>query len=263
MNVRQITGIYFSPTGHTRYVAERIGARLPGVSRYLDLTDAEHRPDYHFTEDEAVLAAVPVYGGRVPAAAAERLKSIHGHGTPAVLAVTYGNRAYEDALVELADILKEQGFKPIAAAAAVAEHNIAEIYGAGRPDEKDNRLLDQFGDRAARLLEELPCGWRSGELKVKGNRPYRKYGTLPIHIKVSSSCSGCGLCVKKCPVQAISRTDPKVTDPTGCIACMRCVQICPTKSRRLGVLVKLAIRRKLKKVCQDRKEPEFFYEAGK
>ena len=76
-------------------------------------------------------------------------------------------------------------------------------------------------------------------------------------ISVSSACESCGLCVRKCPVQAISRTDPKVTDETACITCMRCVQICPKHARKLGTLVTLAIRQKLKKVCTDRKGAEF------
>ena len=142
MNISQITGVYFSPTGSTKRVTEWITERIADnrEAEWLDLTDAvSSRPDYTFTEHELVVVGVPVYSGRVPETARERLQKLHGKRTPVVLIVTYGNRAYEDALLELSDILKEQGFIPAAAAAVVTEHNIAHIYGAGRPDEKDKK----------------------------------------------------------------------------------------------------------------------------
>lgn len=109
MNISQITGVYFSPTGSTKRVTEWITKRITDnrEAEWLDLTDAvSSRPDYTFTEHELVVVGVPVYGGRVPVTARERLQKLHGKRTPAVLIVTYGNRAYEDALLELSDILK-------------------------------------------------------------------------------------------------------------------------------------------------------------
>ena len=264
MNYRQVTSIYFSPTERTKGVVEEIAEQFPVSCQSLDLTDAvKNRPDYWFREDEAVIVGVPVYGGRVPDIAQKRFRNLHGHGTAAVLVVTYGNRAYEDALLELSDILKEQGFRPFAAAAAVAEHNIVGVYAEGRPDEKDKKLIRRFGEKAAKQLADIKSSYETEELKLPGNRPYKAYGTLPIPIKVESSCTDCGLCVKKCPMQVISRTDPRVVDTTGCIACMRCIHVCPSGSRKVSSLMKLAIRQKLKKACSGRKEPEFFYEAGK
>ena len=263
MNLRQVTSVWFSPTGQSRQVVELIRGEIPGNGGFADLTDWKtNRPDYGFTEDEAVIVGVPVYGGRVPATAVERLKKLHGNDTPAILAVTYGNRAYEDALLELRDILTEQGFRPVAGAAISAEHNIVH-FAEGRPDEKDREKIREFGRKAAEILKEIYSSHEIGSLLVKGNHPYRLYGTFPIKLKVGVGCNGCGLCIKKCPVQAISRTDPKVTDESCCIGCMRCVSLCPTRSRSMGTLMKLAVRQKLKKVCAERKEPEFFYETGK
>ncbi len=264
MNLKQVTSVWFSPTEQSKQAAEMIAAQFPGLHETVDLTDwRKGRPDYGFTENEAVIVGVPVYGGRVPATAAERLRRLHGNSTPAILVVTYGNRDYEDALLELNDILTEQGFRPAAAAAVVAEHNIARVYAVGRPDSGDREKIEDFGRRAAKQLKETYSNYEIGELKLPGKRPYRQYATLPIKLKVGSSCTGCGLCIRKCPVQAISRTDPKVTDETRCIACMRCTRVCPTGGRGMGTLMKLAIRQKLKKVCSDRREPEFFYETGK
>ena len=143
MNIKQVTRVYFSPTDNTRTVVELIAGQLPFRQEKLDLTDAGQRPEYHFLENEAVIVGVPVYGGRVPATAFERLKKLHGRQTAAVLVVTYGNRAYEDALLELKLILQRQGFCPMAAAAVPAEHNIVRSIAAGRPDKSDRKRLLQ------------------------------------------------------------------------------------------------------------------------
>lgn len=259
MNFKQITGIYFSPTEHTKKVVELIAGRIHGNRTVLDLTDAGKRPDYHFTEDEAVIVGVPVYGGRVPETAEKRLRKLHGRNTPAVLVVTYGNRAYEDALAELRDVLSEQGFQTVAAAAVVTEHNILRGIATGRPDAADEDALRQFGKKVDDRLRTVRSACRIGEVAVKGNVPYRAYGTVPFKIKVSGGCSRCGLCIKKCPVQAISRTDPKVTDQKRCISCMRCVKVCPMEKRKISPFILYVAGKKLKKACDTRKEPEFFF----
>lgn len=262
MNLKQITSIYFSPTGSTKRVVEliagQVAGRAGGRRESLDLTDAAMgRPDYRFIENEAVAVGVPVYGGRVPATAAERFKKLHGRGTPAILVVTYGNRAYEDALLELGDILKAQGFVPVAAAAVAAEHNIVRSIAEGRPDGKDEGFLRRFGVQAGEKLAGMQAGFRRTELPLKGNRPYREYHGVPLKIKTGPSCINCGACIRGCPVQAISRTDARITDGERCIRCMRCIQVCKAGARKINPLVLMAVRQKLKKVCADRKEPEF------
>lgn len=259
MNVKQITGIYFSPTESTKRVVELIAAQIPGNREFLDLTDAvKWRPEYSFVENEVILIGVPVYGGRVPAIARERLQKLHGRNTPAVLVVTYGNRAYEDAWIELSDIVKAQGFHPVAAAAVVTEHNIIRSIAAGRPDTDDIQALEAFGKRMGELLLKAESTYQMADVTVSGHVPYREYHTIPFKIKVSGSCNQCGLCISKCPVQAISRTDPRVTDQERCISCMRCIHVCPKHARQVSPLMMFVAGRKLKKVCAARKEPEFF-----
>ena len=63
-----------------------------------------------FSAGELVVLGVPVYGGRIPALAAERMAQLKGQQTPVIILVTYGNRDYEDALLELKTILEQQQF---------------------------------------------------------------------------------------------------------------------------------------------------------
>ncbi|MDE6280624.1 MAG: hypothetical protein K2M15_02335, partial [Oscillospiraceae bacterium] len=101
----------------------------------IDLTDAALQSTDLDDNDLAVIA-IPSFGGRVPALAAQRLAKIHGNQARCVVMCVYGNRAYEDTLVELEDLARQSGFQVIAAVAAVAEHSIMHQYAAGRPDQQ-------------------------------------------------------------------------------------------------------------------------------
>ena len=64
----------------------------------------------HLAPGTPLLVVMPVYGGRLPAIAVQRLREIRGNDSPAIAVVVYGNRAYDDALLELRDVLTANGF---------------------------------------------------------------------------------------------------------------------------------------------------------
>lgn len=113
--------IYFSPTGGTKKVADILAK---GIGKNFEVIDMIKYPDrlqqLHLTEQDLCLIAVPSFGGRVPSAAAEALKKAKGSGAGAVLAAVFGNRAIDDTLAELQDILEEAGFTCFAGIEAVA-----------------------------------------------------------------------------------------------------------------------------------------------
>ena len=118
--------IVFSPTNTTRKVLQAILQGLgPQSWSELDLTYPRPLRDTARNQgdaEELVLIGMPVYAGRIPALARERILScVKGTGQKAVLVVVYGNRAYDDALRELRDLALELGFVPVAAAAFVGE----------------------------------------------------------------------------------------------------------------------------------------------
>lgn len=242
--------IFFSPTGGTEKVAQILGGHWNEHSVKIDLSDTN--TDFSqcvINEEDHVLIAMPSFGGRAPAVAIERLKRIPGNGAKCTLVCVYGNRAYEDTLVEMEDAAKESGFRVIAAVAAVAEHSIMPQYATSRPDASDIKQLEQFADRIAERGEAT--------VSIPGNRPYKKAGGAGLVPKPTKDCVKCGLCAQKCPVQAI---DPVsfTADSKKCIACMRCVKQCPHHARKVnGVMVAVAAMA-IKKACSARKENELF-----
>ena len=242
--------IIFSPTGGTEKVAHILGVHGNENAVKIDLSDA--KTDFTkcvIDKEDQVLIAIPSFGGRAPAVAIERLKKIAGNGAKCTLVCVYGNRAYEDTLVEMEDAAKESGFQIVAAVAAVAEHSIMPQYAAGRPDASDKKQLEQFAERIAGKTEAV--------VSIPGNRPYKKAGGAGLVPKVGKSCTKCGLCAENCPVQAI---DPAsfTADAKKCISCMRCVKQCPEKARNVnGAMVSIAAM-VIKKACSVRKENELY-----
>ena len=247
--------IVFSPTGGTQKVAAALTDALGGQATKVDLADSKQNfRAVHLTQDDVAVISVPSYGGRVPAVAVDRLTMLSGQGARAVLVCVYGNRAYEDTLVELEDAVKQAGFQVIAAVAAIAEHSIARQFAAGRPDAQDTKQLSDF---ARQIQAKLSAG-DSAEPSIPSNRPYKKAGGAGLVPKPTKECTKCGVCAAECPVQAIDKENPKKVDDKACISCMRCISVCPHSARKVNPVMLSAVGLALKKVCSERKECELF-----
>lgn len=150
MEIRTVTACYFSPTDTTKKTVEAIARGIRPVIQILDLTPPAARENpYHFGPEDLLVIGAPVYGGRIPLVEEEAIRHIHGSCTPVVLAAVYGNRAYEDALLELRDLLSCQGFIPVAAGAFIGEHSFGNTIAAGRPDAEDLAKCADFGRQIA------------------------------------------------------------------------------------------------------------------
>ena len=165
--------IVFSPTGGTEKVAKAITKNWKQIETIdLTLLDTDYTK-ISFEKDSLVLIAMPSFGGVAPGLALERLSMLKGNNAMCVVTAVYGNRAYEDTLLQMQDYAQTSGFQVIAAISAVAEHSIIRKYTAGRPNLNDYKGLAEFGDR---ILEKAASGALSTPV-VPGNRPYKKAGT--------------------------------------------------------------------------------------
>ena len=247
MRPRKVWAVYFSATGTTEVAvktvayaaAETLGCPWQAVSFTLS---GERQEKLQFCTGDLVILGTPVYAGRVPNVLLPFLtEKVIGNGALAVPVVLYGNRNYDDALMELRNILQANHFACVAGAAFVGEHSFSCVLAAGRPDGEDCALMEGFGQAVGRKVRRLPFTPETA-VAVGGCDPIRPYykprdreGNFINILKVKpvtdlEKCTLCGLCAEKCPMGSI-RVD-NVAEVAGiCIKCCACVKGCPTGAK--------------------------------
>jgi ferredoxin len=258
--ISKIHLIYFSPTKTTKTIVEQLAAGLnPNDIEQYDLTLMGSDPDIQFVDGLAVIG-IPVYAGRVPEIFLKRIQKFSAIGIPAVLVALYGNRAFEDALVELRDVVASKGFTVVAAGAFIGEHSYStsqQPVAAGRPDVADLQKAKEFGVLIARQLQEN--GGKSTP-EIPGNVPYKEKPPLGGIAPETNPelCTLCGTCAKVCPTQVIRVGGEVITEAENCIMCCACVKYCPEKARELKNPLVADRREMLIKNCSQPKEPDYF-----
>lgn len=271
--MNSICAMYFSATGTTKKVVEAIAGRM-GEGMDLpfypfDFTAKEVRKTpKEFTAEDVVIFGMPVIAGRIPNLMLEYLNTVKGNGALAVPVVLFGNRDFDDALIELRNILSANGFYPVAAAAFVGEHSFSDTLAQGRPDSEDMEQVYRFADKAADKIR------RGGsELKnlveVRGETPLRRYyqprdgAGNPIDIRKAKPktdpalCTDCKLCITVCPMEAIDH-DRVEEVPGICIKCCACIKKCPTGAKYFDDPGFLYHKSELEILYARRAEPELF-----
>ena len=278
MNIQSIDAYIFSPTGTTRKIVEAVagGMRPAGITLH-DCTKSDDRQKIPLTSAaDAVILGAPVYYGRLPESVVPVLRTLKGAGKPAVLIAVYGNREYDDALVELQDISAEQGFVPVAAGAFIGEHSYAtpeRPLGLGRPDGADLSAAAEFGRQIRERLASLESPGAADKLTLPGNRPYKTPENLLMLKKIKETaaftpvtdperCTQCEICVEACPENAIDSCDVTDIDRWKCILCFACVKFCPEQAKSLPVPDFHAAIDKMAQANAARKEPVTFLAGG-
>ena len=247
MQPQKVWAVYFSGTGTTEKTVRRIASSLAAAfSAPLEAVDftapAVRKEALTFGPDDLVVLGTPTYAGRVPNVLLPYLtEQIRGAATPAVPVVLFGNRDFDDSLMELRNIMTANGFVPVAAAAFVGEHSFSRTLGAGRPNAADLAEMDNFARAAARKIGGL-AALPAVPVAVAGQEPIRPYYTprdrhgAPINIlKVKPKtdmalCGGCGLCAELCPMGSIDPADVSAVRGI-CIKCCACVKGCPSGAK--------------------------------
>lgn len=238
--------LYFSPTGGTKRATDILCAELGKSFDELDMTlPAERKKQRIFGANDLVVMGCPVYGGRLPQVD-DLWENIQGQNTACVLCACFGNRDYDDMLLEWKNKMEAKGFVCIAAAAVVIPHVYSDKLGAGRPYAEDEKEIREFAQAILKKQDKT-------SVKVKGNFPYKEWKKTSVTPIKSDGCTDCGLCRKICPTEAIN--EQYIGNPEKCIQCMKCVRFCPHKARLMDTS---SIQKYLESKYLARHSNEFF-----
>jgi ferredoxin len=266
MGFKQVKLIYFSPTGTTQKI-------LASIAKGISVENVEHinltlpkaaQQTVPPLSDELVIMGAPVYGGRLPVDAINRFKKLKASKALAVLIVTYGNRDFEDALLELKNLAIELGFNPVAGGAFIGEHSLATKdvpIANGRPDSLDLQTAVDFGAKIKDKVRALESPDSQMDLKIPGRFPYIASGARPVTaspVTIIDTCTVCGTCASVCPTAAISINGSVSTEIQLCIRCCACIKNCPTGARVMEDRMTKKFANRLSKYFKYPKEPRIF-----
>lgn len=258
---KNINALYFSATGVVSKVVKTLACGLSKDYKEFNITlPSAREEEIKFSSEDLVVIGVPVYAGRIPKLVRDYFETIRGENTLAVFVVVYGNRDYEDALIELKDLFEERGFIGIAACSFIGEHSYTSKVATGRPDEMDLEIAEDFSQKIKAKLERTKDIEDFEFFFVKGSIPYRdRKNFKEMKPLTDSSCISCGICARFCPTSAIDFLDYSKIDETKCIACCSCIKRCPVDSKLMDNEFYNSMREKLIDNFREvRKEPELF-----
>lgn len=257
--------VYFSATGYTKMIIREIGEsilheysatienkkklaiNIKKVIEHNFTLPANRANKLTFTSNDLVIVGVPVYAGRVPNLLLPFINSIDGNGAKAIAVVTFGNRAFDDALSELSHILVKNNFTLLGGGAFVAEHTFSPKIANGRPNENDFMQIREFAaqvlnnylnvsktDSSAKVSTDKT---KHISINIPGNSPENMHYYKPIGERgnidirkvkpqTTLACNNCGACATVCPMGSIDISNPKEV-PGVCIKCGACVKQCP------------------------------------
>ena len=265
MIMKSVKLVYFSPTKTTKAACTGI---LNGIApikvQEIDITTPKAREEMlKATAEDLLVIGVPVYMGRVPVLITGWLSTMQLEKTPTVCVVVYGNRVYEDALIELTDIVRSCGGIPVAGGAFIGEHSFSTPEtptAVGRPDLRDLSVAEEFGEKIREKLMAAGPSTPPADVQVPGEHPYRGESTLwdVDFIAVNDQCTQCGICAEGCPAGAIDPSDSSIIDITLCITCCACIRNCPRQAREMkpGLVRDASLR--LYTLYPEPKRPEYY-----
>lgn len=274
MRIERVCVVSFSPAGKTELVGGTVGAAavrlLPGAQlQEIDVTLPKGREEtLTFGQGDLVIVCTPTYAGRVPNKIMPFFRDrIKAEGALAAAVVTYGNRSFDDSLMELNLLLGENGFSVLGCGAFVCQHAFAETLATGRPDEEDLRAAGDFGRKLAAKIKNDDL---TAPQEVPGNNPVGPYyvpkgtdGQPAVFLKAKpvtdrDKCVACGLCARSCPMGSIDAEQG--FEAVGiCIKCQACVSKCPMWAKSFADEAFQSHRQMLKETyAGERKEPQVY-----
>ncbi len=267
MKFERVSLFFYSPTGTTHKIASEIAAGT-GTDPLKVIENNLTYPEFadsmvEVEPNDLVIIGAPVYAGRIASEALKRLATIKFAQNPAILLAVYGNRNYDDALIDLREAAKTAGLRPVAAAAFIGEHSYSTRkypIAKGRPDDTDKQAARNFGSRVYEKIQSLADIVSLPELSLPGRFP------LPDRIVIPPSpaetiverCVECGKCQTACPTGAVYYQKGYKTKTELCTICCACLKACPHDARVIRSEHVQKFREMLATSCSNRREPEVF-----
>lgn len=234
--------LYFSATGNSEYVAQRIAAETGDIA--VSITDYYKKQIFSFDEKYKTLGIVsPTYSWGLPVIVTEFLQRLDLSHKPDYLffIANYGTTPGQTG--RFADnILAPKGLSLSAKFSVKMPDTWTPIFDLSNK-EKVRRINDNAELEIDYIIKQIKNFTVGDFMKNKLPYPLAKIGynieydsmRKTKHFSVDDTCIGCGLCAKKCPVQAIEMQNKRpVWSKEKCVMCLGCLHRCPKFAIQYG-----------------------------
>lgn len=223
---------YFSATGNSRHVANRLAESLgEAVTSVMDVLHQE------ITVDNRMILVYPNYCGGVPSMIRAFLQKNVFHineNAKLMLVVTYGNNTGASASIATKYFKKNTGRVFDAMYSVKMPDNWTPVFDLTNAEEvaEINRKADEEIDGIIRKITAGDYGDhvndKLGKMMEAIYPGFYKKLSKTSHLTVDDTCIGCGLCAINCPVNAIKMKDGKpFWTKVNCAMCLGCLHRCP------------------------------------
>ncbi len=205
LTITKVIGVFFSTTGNAEqivlesgeYIAHNLG--VPFESENFTKHD-EQRDVLTFSEGDLVIFGTPIYAGRISNKILSLVKNMfQGNGAFALPMVVFGDRRFDNSLVDLASELKKNNFNILAAGACACAYDFSEM-NLDRPNTDDRKHREAF---CATVVDKtFAATMPLDDLEIKGNT-----GVTGSYLSVADSGEQAAPIFKAQPVSLEKKAD--------------------------------------------------------
>ena len=211
--------LYFTGTGNSRHIAERIAHALNDT--LISLNDRIKSGDITpLAVNGRLVLVMPTYAWRIPRIVRDHLLRTELRGARETWFVMDCGSEIGNAAKYNRALCREKGLVYMGTAQIVMPENFIAMFNAPTVEEARRIVAkaEPFIDRAIAALNPVFY-----PLFVKANS-----------FTASDVCIGCGKCEKLCPLNNITLQNARPVWGTNCTQCMACICYCPARAIEYG-----------------------------
>ncbi|MGN1329555.1 MAG: EFR1 family ferrodoxin [Eubacterium sp.] len=233
--------LYFTGTGNSRYVAERIASIINDDC--VNLFERLRTNDIsEIKSDRDFVIVSPTYGWQIPHILRDWLKGVKLSGSRRIYFVMTCGGEIDNAPKYLSRLCAEKNMEYMGCSEIVMPENYIALFDAPEKTEaleiieSSEPNIEKTGQiiSSGKAIPEKSVGAVG---KIKSSIVNAVYYPMLIHSKkfaVSDNCISCGKCVKSCVMNNIKLVDGKPAWTDNCTHCMACICSCPKSAIEYG-----------------------------
>ena len=233
--------LYFSGTGNSRYVAERIAKALGDEIFSMNgrIKAGDTSP---VTSDERLVIVTPTYAWRIPRIVRDwLLKTDFPNAKQAWFVMTCGSEIGNAAQYNRA-LCQEKQLTYMGTAQVIMPENYIAMFNAPQAEEA-RQIVARAEPDIDRVISAIKTGQK---FALPRNNLYDRFMSGPVNpvfysffvkanaFTASDDCTGCGQCAGLCPTNNITIQNDKPVWGSDCTHCMACICRCPAQAIEYG-----------------------------